>query len=63
MQHSDCLQSILRAVYTKSQFNNVGKFTGAFKKHADDVTFGGQIFTKISEVVRKKKALSLGDST
>ena len=53
MQHSDCLQNILNALYVKSKFKISKKFIGAFEKHADDVTSGDTIFPKISEVVRK----------
>ena len=52
MQYSDCLRTILSAFYTKSKFKNDKKSLGAYDKYTDDVTFGGLILPKISEVVR-----------
>ena len=53
MQHSDCLQNIFGAFYTKSNLTNGRKYVCAFKKRTDHVTYGVSILPKISEVVRK----------
>ena len=53
MQDSDYLWNILSAFYTKSKWKNDKKSEGAFEKHDDDVTSGGLILPKISEVLRK----------
>ena len=48
-----CLQNSLSAANAKCKFKNGKKIIGAFEKHADEVTSGGPILPKISEVVRK----------
>ena len=53
IQHSDYSQNILSAFYTKFKLKNDKKSIGPFEKHADDVTSGGPILPKISEVVHK----------
>ena len=55
IQHSDCLQSMLKAFYTKPKYKhtqkNDRKGMGAFKKQADDVNYNGLILPKTSEIV------------
>ena len=53
MKHSGRSQNILNAIYVKSNFKNSKTIIGAFEKHANDVTPGGPILPKISEVVRQ----------